>query len=101
MVENQFLHLLFCKDSAKFRLSEGNEKIFLFLSVRKLIKSNEKPYKLPKKVTHQQHVLFKTHDKIQQKFSMKWGFLQLTSIPWHAGVSHRSQITVSLEVGRL
>jgi len=46
--------------------------------VRKLIKSNEKPYKLPKKVTHQQHVLFKTHDKIQQKFSMKWGFFAIS-----------------------
>jgi hypothetical protein len=30
-----------CKDSAKFRLSEGNENIFLFLSVRKLIKLSE------------------------------------------------------------
>ncbi len=31
------------KDSAKFRFSEGNENKFSFLSVRKLIKSNEKP----------------------------------------------------------
>ena len=35
--------LLVCKDSAKFRFSEGNENKFSFLSVRKLIKSNEKP----------------------------------------------------------
>ena len=35
--------LLGCKGSAKFRLSEGNKQIFLFLSVRKLDKSNEKP----------------------------------------------------------
>ena len=32
-----------CKDNAKFRLSKGNENIFSFLSVRKLIKSNKKP----------------------------------------------------------
>ena len=32
-----------CKDSVKFRFSEGNENKFSFLSVRKLIKSNEKP----------------------------------------------------------
>ena len=32
-----------CKDSIKFRFSEGNENKFSFLSVRKLIKSNEKP----------------------------------------------------------
>ena len=35
--------LLVCKDSAKFRFSEGNENKFSFLSVRKLTKSNEKP----------------------------------------------------------
>ena len=32
-----------CKDNVKFRLSKGNENIFSFLSVRKLIKSNKKP----------------------------------------------------------
>ena len=34
-----------CKVSAKFRLSERNENKFSFLSVRKLIKSNEKQKK--------------------------------------------------------
>ena len=31
--------LLVCKDSAKFRFSEGNENKFSFLSVRKLTKT--------------------------------------------------------------
>ena len=33
--------LLVCKDSAKFRFSEGNENKFSFLSVRKLTKLSE------------------------------------------------------------